>query len=133
MQKDIRWKQRFENFSKAFHQLEKAIQTVSNPSDLEKEGIIQRFEFTHELSWKVMKDFLEEKGIREIIGSKDAVRLAFQNGIITNGEVWMEMIETRNKTVHSYLEEILNQEYKKIREKYYPLLSDFHKKMETYQ
>lgn len=103
-----------------------------NPNDLEKEGTIQRFEFTHELSWKVMKDFLEEQGIIGIIGSKDAVRHAFQNGLITKGQIWMDMIESRNKTVHTYLKQILNEEYQLITMVYFPCLSEFHQKMKTY-
>ena len=74
---DIRWKQRFANFEKAFITLKKAVLEIKNPSDIEKEGTIQRFEFTHELAWNVMKDFLKEKGIQGLIGSKDATRNAF--------------------------------------------------------
>ncbi|MBU3662463.1 MAG: nucleotidyltransferase [Bacteroidetes bacterium] len=97
MAQAIRWKQRFENFSDAFKHLKYAVEEVKNPNDLEKEGTIQRFESTHELAWKVMKDFLKDKGIQGIIGSKDATRLAFQNDIISNGQTWMDMIESRNK------------------------------------
>jgi hypothetical protein len=126
---DIRWKQRFDNFNSAFSRLEEAVLLIKNPSNLEKEGTIQRFEFTHELAWKVMKDFLKEQGIQGIIGSKDATRQAFQNELISEGQVWMDMIASRNKTVHTYLEEILEVEYELIVNKYYPLLSLFHQKM----
>lgn len=129
MEYDVRWQQRFQNFNDALAQLEEAVETIQNPSNLEKEGTIQRFEFTHELSWKVMKDFLEEQGIKGIIGSKDAVRHAFQNGIITNGQFWMDMIESRNRTVHTYMPEILSEEYSKIVTIYFPLLSQFQQKM----
>lgn len=132
MAQDIRWKQRFENFSDAFKHLKYAVEEVKNPNDLEKEGTIQRFEFTHELAWKVMKDFLKDKGIQGIIGSKDATRLAFQNEIITNGQIWMDMIESRNKTVHTYLDEILEREYLLIKESYFPLISAFYDKMKTF-
>ena len=98
----------------------------------EKEGTIQRFEFTHELAWKVMKDFLQDKGIQGIIGSKDATRLAFQNEIINDGQTWMDMIESRNKTVHTYLEEILEVEYNLITKSYYPLIAAFYLKMKTF-
>ncbi|MFP5040043.1 nucleotidyltransferase substrate binding protein [Parasediminibacterium sp. JCM 36343] len=132
MEEDTRWKQRFENFSNAFSHFEYAVVQLKTPNDLEKEGTIQRFEFTHELSWKVMKDFLEDKGIKGIIGSRNAVRHAFQNGLITDGQVWMDMIESRNKTVHTYVGEILTQEYTLITRLYYPLLAAFYQKMKTY-
>jgi len=132
MEQDIRWKQRFVNFSDAYKHLKFAVEEVKNPNDLEKEGTIQRFEFTHELAWKVMKDFLTEQGIQGIIGSKDATRHAFQNEIITNGQIWMDMIESRNKTVHTYLAEILENEYRLIKENYFPLLDSFYEKMKTF-
>jgi len=132
MEQDIRWKQRFQNYSIAFKHFENAVLNTENPSDLEKEGTIQRFEFTHELSWKLMKDFLEDKGIIGIIGSKDAVKYAFQNGIISNGQIWMDMIESRNKTLHTYLAVILTEEYTLITQKYYPLFAEFLNKMKTY-
>jgi nucleotidyltransferase substrate binding protein (TIGR01987 family) len=131
MEQDIRWKQRFKNFKDAYKHLKYAVEEVKNPNDLEKEGTIQRFEFTHELAWKVMKDFLKDKGIQGIIGSKDATRFAFQNEIITNGQVWMDMIESRNKTVHTYLDEILEREYHLIKETYFPEITTFYLKMET--
>jgi nucleotidyltransferase substrate binding protein (TIGR01987 family) len=132
MEQDIRWKQRFQNFNDAFIHLKEAVLEVKNPSNLEKEGTIQRFEFTHELAWKVMKDFLQDKGIQGIIGSKDATKQAFQNEIITKGQIWMDMIESRNKTVHTYLEEILEKEYNLIIHSYYPLFEAFHQKMKTF-
>lgn len=131
MEQDIRWKQRFDNFSNALKHLEEAIRT-NNPSDLEKEGTIQRFEFTHELAWKVMKEFLEYEGIVGITGSRSATREAFNKGLITKGQIWMDMIESRNKTVHTYLRTILIREYELIVETYYPLLAAFHEKMKTY-
>ncbi|MFY8003644.1 MAG: nucleotidyltransferase substrate binding protein [Chitinophagaceae bacterium] len=132
METNNRWKQRFANFSAAYKHLKYAVEEVSNPNDLEKEGTIQRFEFTHELAWKVMKDFLKEQGIQGIIDSKDATRNAFQNELITNGQIWMDMIESRNKTVHTYLDDILQQEYHLIKEAYFPLLTAFHEKMKTF-
>lgn len=130
---DIRWKQRFENYEKAFSKLKEAVDLYAeNANDLEKEGIIQRFEFTHELAWKVMKDFLQGKGIMEVIGSRDATRYAFQNELIENGDAWMEMIESRNKTVHTYQESILIEVYLKIINSYYPLFSNFYNKMKTF-
>jgi len=132
MEQDIRWEQRFANFEKALSQLTNAIENNDiNPIDIIKEGIIQRFEFTHELAWKVMKDFLEYEGYKNIIGSRSATREAFNKGIIEEGQLWMDMIESRNNTVHTYNEDILETEYKKITTLYFPLLVKFFDKMKT--
>lgn len=85
MEQDIRWKQRFRNFLDALSHLEFAVSQVEDPNDLEKEGTIQRFEFTHELAWKVLKDYLEYEGIQGIIGSRSATREAFNKGLIVQG------------------------------------------------
>ena len=69
-------------------------------------GLIQSFEFTFELAWNLMKDYLHDNGIFDIVGSKGAIRSAFKNGVIENGAVWMDMIERRNETSHTYEEEI---------------------------
>jgi nucleotidyltransferase substrate binding protein (TIGR01987 family) len=101
---DIRWIQRFQNFKGAFHQLAKAAKLAQERdlSELEQQGMIQAFEFTHELAWNVLKDFLEEQGFNGIIGSKNATREAFKNGLLENGGVWMDMIDSRNKSTHTY-------------------------------
>lgn len=129
---DIRWKQRFVNFENAFKVFKIAVEDYQNPSDLEKEGTVQRFKFTHELAWKVMKDFLLEKGLLGIIGSKDATRLAFQNELLDDGQAWMDMIDSRTKTVHTYHGNILNVEYRNIKDIYFPLIEKFHTKMKTF-
>lgn len=129
---DIRWKQRFENYEKAFGHFKKAVSNADDPSDLEKAGVIQYFEFTHELAWKVIKDFLEYEGITGIIGSRSATRCAFNKGLITNGQIWMDMIESRNKTVHAYRKDILEKEYTRITENYFSLFEVFLDKMKEY-
>jgi nucleotidyltransferase substrate binding protein (TIGR01987 family) len=129
---DIRWQQRFANFEKAFLLLKDSVENTQNPSDLEKEGIIQRFEFTHELAWKVLKDFLSYKGITGIIGSRDATRHAFQNNLITDGQVWMNMIESRNITVHTYDSKILQVEYNKITSSYFSAFESFYTTMKSF-
>lgn len=129
MNQDIRWKQRFHNFEKAFLALKRAVIDLQNPSDLEKEGTIQRFEFTHELAWKVMKDFLEYEGFQNIIGSRSATREAFNKGLIEEGQVWMNMIESRNRTVHTCDEVILKEEYQKITTIYFSVIEVFYDKM----
>ncbi|PTN07967.1 nucleotidyltransferase substrate binding protein [Mangrovibacterium marinum] len=129
--KDIRWKQRFENYKKALATLTKGVQQYhdSGLSELEKQGLIQGFEFTHELSWKVMQDFLKEKGEINIYGSKDATRLAFNRGLLTNGEAWMNMIADRNLSSHTYQEEISEQILHRIVSVYSDLFSSFEDKM----
>ena len=103
---DIRWVQRFSNFRKAFAQLDEArdLATQRRLSRLEKQGLIQSFEYTHELAWNVLKDFLVSRGAQDLYGSKDVTREAFSAGLIENGEVWMEMIQSRNQTMHTYNE-----------------------------
>jgi nucleotidyltransferase substrate binding protein (TIGR01987 family) len=101
---DIRWMQRFQNFKRAFQQLSAAVKLAEERdlSDLEQQGLIQAFEFTHELAWNTLKDFLESRGNAKIFGSKDATRAAFAAGLLADGPVWMEMIESRNKSTHTY-------------------------------
>ncbi|TKT93983.1 nucleotidyltransferase [Dyadobacter frigoris] len=98
MEHDIRWIQRFQNFNKAFLKLETVVLDLEKNglSELEKEGLIQRFEYTHELAWNVMKDFFELEGNTTIMGSGSATREAFKKGIIADGENWMDMINSRN-------------------------------------
>ena len=108
MNEDIRWKQRFDNFQRALQTMTEAADLAAqrNLSKLEQQGLIQGFEFTHELAWNVMKDFLENKGFVGLIGSKDATRTAFKNELISDGEVWMDMIKARNLSSHTYNTEI---------------------------
>lgn len=104
---DLRWRQRFQNFKKAFGQLSKAAALAQERelSELEQQGLIQAFEFTHELAWNTLKDFLEAHGTGNLYGSKDATREAFAAGLIENGDAWMAMIKSRNQTTHTYNEE----------------------------
>ncbi len=132
MDEDIRWKQRFSNYLKALGQLTDAIVNNSvDPADIIKEGIIQRFEFTHELAWKVMKDYLEYEGIQNIIGSRTTTREAFNKGLIEEGQIWMDMIESRNQTVHTYTANILEVEYQKIVDIYFPVFESLASKMKS--
>lgn len=92
---EIRWIQRFNSFTKAFSQLEEAVVLSRQRalSKLEQQGVIQAFEYTHEMAWKTLKDFLQERGVQHIYGSKDATREAFKAGLIENGQVWMESLD----------------------------------------
>lgn len=102
---DIRWRQRFQSFGLAFAQLTSAAALAAQRklTDLEQQGLIQAFEFTHELAWKTLKDFLEAHGVTTpLYGSKDATREAFAQSLITEGDEWMAMIAARNATSHTY-------------------------------
>jgi nucleotidyltransferase substrate binding protein (TIGR01987 family) len=101
---DIRWQQRFSNYRKALAQLEKFI-VKDELSDLEEQGLIKAFEYTYELAWNTMKDYLEYQGILEVAGSRDTIRESFKINLISNGEEWMDMLVSRNLTSHSYNEE----------------------------
>ncbi len=103
----MRWLQRFQNFERALAQLDSAVELSRQRglSELERQGMVQAFEFTHELAWNVMKDFLEESGQSGIYGSRDATRSALAAGLIENGDLWMRMIVSRNQTTHTYNEE----------------------------
>lgn len=131
LNQDIRWKQRFSNYQKAFGKLSEVVEnsTLDQLSDLEKEGLIQRFEYTHELAWKVMKDYLEYQGITGITGSRDAIREAFQNELIEEGESWMDTIKSRNKTSHLYNDETAAEIAENIINVYYKLFRDLNNKM----
>lgn len=146
---DIRWQQRFGNYVKAFRKLEKAVQRIKEEYPIDdtgsidddddfldsiiKEGLIQRFEYTHELAWNVMKDFLKDAGNNNIFGSKDATREAFAAGLIEHGEVWMDMIMSRNKTSHTYNEETANDIFGKIVNQYFEAFLQFKNRMEELQ
>jgi len=101
---DLRWLQRFENFQRALLVLERGVRLAQSRelSELEQQGLIQGFEFTHELAWNLLKDYLTYQGIEGVVGSRDASRLAFQNGLISEGETWMAMIRSRNQSSHTY-------------------------------
>ena len=117
---DIRWIQRFNHFTKALAQLQEAVELARQRplSRLEQQGLIQAFEFTHELAWSTLKDFLEERGVQDLYGSRDTTREAFKTGLIDNGEVWMDMIRSRNLTSHTYEEATAAKIASAIRESY---------------
>ena len=141
---DVRWQQRYSNYNKAFNKLEEAVRKIKDDyridedgaihpddflDDIIKEGLIQRFEYTHELAWNVMKDFLQHAGNTNIYGSKDATKEAFAAGLIINGEVWMDMIKSRNKTSHTYNEETADDIFLKVVREYYQEFLLFSNKM----
>lgn len=115
---DIRWIQRLSHFSKALSQLSKFIEK-GELNEFEKQGLIKAFEYTYELAWNALKDYLEAQGETGIHGSRDAFRLAFQRGIIENGDIWMDMVRSRTLTVHTYNEEVAEQVVNDILKRYF--------------
>jgi nucleotidyltransferase substrate binding protein (TIGR01987 family) len=120
MKEDIRWIQRYRHFIQAFDQLKDAVELAKQRdlSKLEEQGMIQAFEYTHELAWNTLKDFLEHQGLQHLYGSKDSSREAFKKGLIQNGEVWMDMIKSRNLSSHTYNKDIAEKIVCAIRNNY---------------
>jgi nucleotidyltransferase substrate binding protein (TIGR01987 family) len=127
MNNDIRWKQRFQNFEKAFLLLDEVAQRdIDSFSKLEKEGIIQRFEMLIELAWKVIKDYLENQGYDNVKNGKQAIRQAFQDELITDAESWMQALQLRNLTSHIYDEKILQETLSFVINDFYPITRDLY-------
>ena len=131
-QQDIRWRQRFSHYLKALQQLDNAVElSRKRPlSDLEEQGLIQVFEFTYELAWNVLRDFLVFQGSQNIHGSRDTIREAFNSGLIEDGEGWMDMHKDRNMTSHTYNRETANEIAENVVQRYYDLFVALQKKME---
>ena len=131
-QKDVRWQQRLTNLNSALEQLSDAVSLATSRelSLLEQQGVIQAFEFTHELAWNVMKDYAHFQGNVVIAGSRDATREAFKMGFLEEGDVWMEMLKSRNQTSHTYNKLLASQIAEKIVKLYYPSIKAFTEKME---
>lgn len=141
--KDFRWKQRLEAFQKSLKKLEEAVlyikqegfddvekKPINTLADLVQKGLIQNFEFSHELAWKLMKDYAEYQGFSELRDSRDASRQAFALKLVADGQVWMRMIESRNITSHRYDETMAKEVFGLILKGYYPAMQAFAEKME---
>ncbi len=126
--KDIRWQQRFANFEKALGQLTEFIEH-GELNKFEEQGLVKAFEYTYELAWNTLKDFLEYQGEQNIAGSRDAIRKSFAVGIITDGDGWMRMLKSRNKTSHTYNEATANEIAAEIRGCFYGLFCDLHESL----
>ena len=124
---DIRWVQRLNHYRQALEQLTSAVQLSQSRelSDLEKQGLIQAFEFSHELAWNVMKDYFDYQGGNLITGSRDATREAFNRGILKSADVWMEMIKSRNQTSHTYNKKTAEEITRQIRTQYHAEFVNF--------
>ena len=133
MNQAIRWHQRLDNYTKALQRLSAAVILARQRdlSELEKQGLIQRFEFTHELAWQVMKDFFFFQGNTNITGSRDATRESFNKCLIEAGEIWMEMIKSRNQTSHTYNQTTAEEIVHRIIQDYHACFQQFLKKMQS--
>lgn len=125
--KEIRWKQRFENFEKSYKLLEKyADQEIKN--ELERAGIIQFFEMTFELGWKVLKDYLEAQGY-DVKTPRESIKQAFQIELIGEGHLWLEALSKRNLTSHTYDDQLAEKLVKEIKQEYIPILKSLYNKL----
>jgi len=128
---NIRWHQRLSNYEKALTQLQNAVNLSQERSlsEIEKQGLLKAFEFTHELAWNVMKDYFDYQGNTLIRGSRDAIREAFSVGLISEGEIWMDTIKSRTMSVHTYDESTANEIASKIINQYIKIFQAFYIKM----
>lgn len=121
-----RWKQRFENFGRAYEKFVMVVEHAAMHKDeITKMALIQAFEFTFELAWKTLKDYMEEEGF-ELNSPKSVIRQAFQSKYIVDGEVWMEALKKRNNTVHNYDSLIIDETVTFIVEDFYPAVTSWY-------
>ena len=133
MEEDIRWIQRYSNYQKALAQLERFLEK-QELNEMEEQGLIQAFEYTFELAWKTLQDFLEESsGYSEIRGPRPTITHSFSDGLISNGEKWMEMLKDRNRSVHTYDENIAHEIAQAIRHEYIHLFTDLNRSFQKWR
>lgn len=128
MNADIRWKQRFSNYRKAITQLSEFIEKPEL-NKFEVQGLIQCFEYTFELAWKTMKDYLEEQGF-DVKSPRAAIQNAFQMQLVKNGHMWIDALEKRNLMAHTYDENLAVEAERLIRTEYYPILKELYYTLE---
>ncbi|HKH44240.1 MAG TPA: nucleotidyltransferase substrate binding protein [Thermoanaerobaculia bacterium] len=128
MQQDVRWKQRFQNFDRAVALLREPFERdVATLSNLEKEGTIQRFEFTVELAWKTLKDYLESEGqVIEPVTPRSVIKEAFAARILSDGQVWIDMLDLRNLLSHTYDEATFDAAVLAIRDRFQAAIEELH-------
>ncbi|MBE6059793.1 MAG: nucleotidyltransferase [Clostridium sulfidigenes] len=131
MNNDIRWKQRFSNYKKATSQLTEFIEK-GDLNKFEVQGLIKCFEYTFELAWKTMKDYLELEGF-EVKSPRGTIKTAFQIQLIEDGHIWIDALEKRNLMSHTYNEEVAEEAVELIRKSYYPIIKKLYSKLEELQ
>ncbi|GHV75953.1 nucleotidyltransferase [Spirochaetia bacterium] len=124
MNNDIRWKQRFQNFENIYNTFCRTLVRYegSSKDEVVLMALVQTFEFTYELAWNTMKDYLENEGFDEVANSKQAIRTAFQAELISDAEGWMEAIQKRNLASHTYNQAVLDESVSYITETFFPLV-----------
>jgi nucleotidyltransferase substrate binding protein (TIGR01987 family) len=129
MLEDVRWKQRAQNFAQAVALLSDALNVgPAALNDLEKEGTVQRFQYTVELAWKTLKDYLEQSGVALMpLTPKSVVKAAFAARLIPDGQLWIDILEKRNRLSHKYDLELLGAALKEIHERYLPAIEQLQK------
>lgn len=130
MKTDVRWKQRFQNFEKSLNYLQEAIK-INKPDIIQKAGLIQFFEISIELSWNLLKDFLEEQGFHDLISPRDSIKKAFEVALIQDGNLWLQALKNRNMTSHTYDEVMADKVVEEIINVYYPLLQQLYERLKT--
>jgi nucleotidyltransferase substrate binding protein (TIGR01987 family) len=128
-----RWMQRLNNYHKALNRLAEIVNESKKRklNEFERDCVIQRFEFTHETAWKLMKSYAEYQGYDDIGGSRDATRRAYDMRLIEDGITWMEMIKSRNETSHNYDGSVADAVITRITDSYYPLMLSYYEKMNS--
>lgn len=127
---DERWQQRFQNFEKTLLFLEESI-AINAPSIFEQAGLIQFFEISFELSWNVMKEYMEAQGITDLRSPRDSIKKAFEMGLINDGHLWIQALENRNLTLHTYDEARTKKIVSIIEQTYIHILRDLYNKLKT--
>jgi nucleotidyltransferase substrate binding protein (TIGR01987 family) len=133
MEEDIRWQQRFSNFNKAFSKLSQAVKQAKDKklSELETEGLIQRFEYTYELAWKTLQNFIKDIGIADINGPSKVLQEALKMKLITDSEGWSKLKKSREKTSHTYDPETAEEIKELILDQFFQLFSNLQVKLES--
>lgn len=129
-----RWEQKLQSYHKALNRVAEVVNVMDKRqlNDFEADGLIQRFEFTFELAWKLMKSYAEFQGTdKEIMGSRDAIRWAFENKIINDSGIWIEMVKRRNDTSHTYDEETAAEVVIRIKDSYYKAFMALYDRMKS--
>lgn len=127
---DVRWKQRFQNFEKMLGFLENAMK-IKEPDMVQKAGLIQFFEISFEFFWNVMKEYLEAQGIMGMRSPRDTIKKAFEVELITDGHTWLQTLQNRNLTSHTYNEEMAEEVVQEIETVYYPILQNLYERLKT--
>ena len=129
MQEDIRWRQRLENYSRALSHLKRAVQ-IKEADIIVQAAVIQFFEVAFELAWKTIKDYLQEEGFADVNSPRATLKKAFETGLISDGQTWLEALQKRNTTVHTYDEKSAEIIYHLICDIYYPLMEVLYRDLE---